>query len=395
MRPLPIVHRRWSSVVDLLVATALAVLGEVELFSGATYDNARLFPGPRWANAVLIVAMCAPLLVRRSHPTASTLTVLAVLSSGAVVYGGQEAATAFVLLIVTVFSGAAYSSRPAWIAAAAAGAVVVHDLTDQQIHGIGDVIFAAALAAVAGVLGRAVHRRQHTIGRLQREAGRAEQQHAEQVATATAAERAAIARELHDIVAHAVSVIVIQAQAGQLALPEQPDTAADVLAVIESTGRGALNELRLLLTLLGTEKQAGTEVSPMPSISQVGSLLESVRAAGLDVELDGADDLPALPAPTELAVYRVVQESLTNAMKHAAGAPARITMARRGSRLDVVVANGPARTSHNPVPTGSGRGLIGMRQRLELVGGSLDHGPHDGGYVVRAAVPIPPVEDAS
>lgn len=385
---------RHRQLGDAALAVALGAFGEVELFSGATYDHAPVLPGPTAVNAVLIVGFSVVLIWRRSRPLLACLVELGLLSAASLILGGAEAGTVFVLFIVVVYSGAAYARRPVLVAAAAAVTVLIHDLRDPHIHGPGDIAFVLGLVTVAWLIGRAVAARQHQIGRLEDHAGELERRHAAQVEAATAAERAAIARELHDIVAHAVSVVVIQAQAGSRALPERPEVAAEVLRTVESTGRSALDELRRLLTVLSGDVLAGdggdAPAAPAPSLAQLDTLLAGLRSAGLTVTMSRDLALPEPPAATQLAVYRVVQEALTNTLRHAPGASARVALHRRGGVLDVLVEDAGPTAPGKGVRAGTGRGLIGMQQRLALVGGTLEHGRQaGGGYRVHAVVPVP------
>jgi signal transduction histidine kinase len=229
-----------------------------------------------------------------------------------------------------------------------------------------------------------------TSDRLARtRSGAREERHTEQVAAATAAERAAIARELHDIVAHAVSVIVISAQAGSRALPAKIDVAAEVLTTIETSARTALAELRRLLTLLAADDESAA-TAPAASLRHLPDLLEGCRRSGLDVDVD-LDDLPSLPPASDLAAYRVIQESLTNTLRHAPGATAKLSIRRDGKFLDIVAIDEGAsvETAKPDAGDGTGRGLIGMRERLAMVGGRLvGAGPHESGYRVHAIIPL-------
>lgn len=379
---------RASRYRDVALALALCGAGEYELFAHVTYSGAPVWPGARAANAVLIPLLTMPLIARRKRPLAVCLVVFGSLAISSAVLGGGEATTEFLLFIATTFTGAAYTNRPVVIATAALLAGTVHEVRDPHVHGASDAVWALGLLAISFLLGRAVHARQHRIGSLEYEAAVAERRHADEVAAATAAERAAIARELHDIVAHAVSVIVIQAQAGTRALPARTDVAADVLETIESSARTALSELRRLLTLLSDDRTDAT-TNPVASLAQLPTLIDSCRRAGLSVELD-ADGLPPLEPATDLAAYRVVQEALTNTLRHAPGAAAAVTIRRRPDSIELVVTdNGGERRGASSASNGTQRGLIGMRERLAMVGGELvKAGPSASGYVVEAVLPL-------
>lgn len=263
---------------DVGLAAALCGLGLVELLGGEQYNGRPVWPGPTAVDVLVVLAMTLPFAWRRSRPLAAALVVFAVLTVSSLVLGGSEAATVFVVLIVASFSGAAYSRHVVVVVAAAVVAALAHGVNDPSSKGLADLTWTYGLVAVSVLLGRAVWVRSHRIAALESDASSAEQRHARELAAATAAERAAIARELHDIVSHAVSVIVIQSQAGSRALPSRLDVVADSLAAIESSARSAMTELRQLLRMLGTEDETAA-VAPMVSLRQVDELLEQCRAS--------------------------------------------------------------------------------------------------------------------
>jgi signal transduction histidine kinase len=204
---------------------------------------------------------------------------------------------------------------------------------------------------------------------------------------AVAEERARIARELHDLVAHNVSVMVVQAGAERHALPEGSDSTREALSSIESSGRQALAEARRLLGML-RQNGDGHELEPQPGLDQIDFLVEQIERAGLPVKLEIEGDRRALPAGVDLCAYRVVQESLTNALKHAGPAHAEVRLQYLPGELDVRVSDDGGGTAQ-PNGDGSGHGLIGMRERVALYGGHLDAGPRDGGgFAVHAQIPL-------
>lgn len=370
---------------DVALAAGLAALGELELFLGERYNGKPVWPGPIWLNALMIIVLTAPLVARRRYPTVAVIAGFGLLSVYSLVFGATEAAAGFVLLIVTAFSGAAYAKHLWTVLAAAAAFCTVFFFTDASAKGIGDQTWVFGLGAVAILLGRAVHARQLRIGSLQDHAATAEVRHAAEVEGAIAAERGLIARELHDIVSHAVSVIVIQAQAGGRALPAAPDVAADALLAIEESARTAMAELRRLLTVLGPDLVAAT-VRPVASLAQLDDLLAQWRSAGLHIDI-ATDALPALPPSVDLVAFRIVQESLTNTARHAPGASAQVALTMRGDELDVIARDFGERSP--ATESGTGRGIIGMRQRVELVGGNLiAAGPCHDGFLVHARLPV-------
>lgn len=238
-------------------------------------------------------------------------------------------------------------------------------------------------AVLPWLVGRYTTSRRAHLDALERRAALAEAAERAAVQQAVAREREAIARDLHDVISHHVSAIAVHAAAARLRLPEDSPLRTPVLAV-ESAGRAAAIDLHRLLDLLH-----GAEPAPhRPGLADVGDLLERVRGAGLAVEVDVADDVGPLPESVDVAVYRVVQEALTNALRHGGPGPVAVAVRRTpGDEVEVEVVNplppDPAE------PAGAGRGLDGLRARLALLGGRLAAGPRPGGeWGLRAVVPL-------
>lgn len=197
-------------------------------------------------------------------------------------------------------------------------------------------------------------------------------------------ERARIARELHDVIAHHVSTMVVQAGAERRVLGPGQDDTREVLSTIERVGRGALGEMRRMVAML--REEPGEELAPQPRLADVPVLVEQLRAAGLPVELTVTGEVRELPVGLELSSYRIIQEALTNALKHAGDAAATVTVDYGEDALEIVVSD----DGRGPMPEGSqGHGLVGMRERVTMYGGQLHAGPsQDGGFAVRARMPV-------
>jgi signal transduction histidine kinase len=372
---------------DLAYAVGIAVLGEAELLSGEQYNHKPVWPGPQWLNALLILVMAAPVVLRRVRPLTSALGVFGVGSVMSLALGAPEAATAFVVLVATTFAGAAYSRH--WWAVVGGVAVLcaTHAVNDPSSEGAQDLFWVFGLAGVSLLLGRAVWARQHRIASLEDDIRVVEARQARLLAEATAAERAAIAREMHDLVSHAVSVIVIQAQAGARALPARPDTAKESLLSIEASARTAMTELRRLLVLLDDGAQAST--SPAVSLDQVPELVQRCRTAGLQLRSEIPARWPSVSPSTGAVGYHVVREALTNAMRHAPGGEVHLVIAQRGDGLEICVTDsGAAGDRTVETAAGAGRGLIGLRERVALVGGSVDVGPYGDGFRLSTTLPL-------
>jgi signal transduction histidine kinase len=255
--------------------------------------------------------------------------------------------------------------------------------------------------AFCWTLGEFVGARRAYHAELERRLALLETERGQQARIAVAEERTRIARELHDVVAHAVSVIVVQADGAAYAIHDNPALAETAVRTIAETGRGALHELRRLLELLRNESDERDTRAPQPDVAALPELAEKVTAVGLPVWLVFRGDLAGLPAAVGLGIYRIVQEALTNTLKHAGvGAEAHVRVERVGGLIEVEVADGgprePARENGAAYPrqraavgVSGGNGLIGMRERATVLGGTLQAGPRpEGGWQVRATFPV-------
>jgi signal transduction histidine kinase len=224
-----------------------------------------------------------------------------------------------------------------------------------------------------------------SFGDRERRAQLAERERDLAAREAVVEERARIARELHDVIAHNVSMIVLQAGAERRVLPAESDATREVLRTIEQIGRGALTEMRRLVGMLRSDRD--DPLAPQPALGDVPTLVSQLREAGLPVELQIEGECRALPVGIELSAYRIVQEALTNALKHAGDARASVLIRYGPETLELEIADdGPGAPAGND---GGGHGLVGMRERVTLYGGRFDasQGPA-GGFVVRARLPI-------
>ncbi|MFI6740619.1 sensor histidine kinase [Nonomuraea sp. NPDC050451] len=309
---------------------------------------------------------------RATHVDATWITVLtcAVAAYGAVVHSRNRLLAMGGLVLAVGLVGAGFGdvapALPGWM-----GPFVV-------LLGVG--FFGSFVRFWRGQLGASRHR----LAELQ-------QAQADATRRAVAEERSRIAAELHDVVTHNVSVMVIQAGAARQVIDMEPEQSKQALLAIESGGRAAMAELRHVMGLLagpGGERLDGPSdgLEPQPGLDQLDALVERVRAAGVPVRVAGAPPGP-LPPGIDLAAYRVVQEALTNTIKHAAGASASVTIGHDGDWLEIEVTDTGGTRSARP-STGGGRGLIGLRERLAVYGGTLDAGPTaGGGFRIKARVP--------
>ena len=368
--------RRWRSpLVAGLPATDVALAGVLLVVAVASAVSGNPYEGPPAVTVPTAVAMTGALAWRARAPLASLLVVMAASSVQTLLAVSPGSLWSFAVFLVAAFSIASCAEEPrAWLG----GGVLVGVLWLQELHeGGSDYLFIVVVFGGAWVLGRVVR------GWRDR-ARHAEQNQDARAEAAVADERARIARELHDIVAHAVSVIAIQSDAAEAALDHDPELARAPLRAIKSSAREALDEMRRLLTLLRPAPPGPLE--PQPGLDALPALVESVRRAGLPVELSVEGARRHLPPGVDLAAYRILQEALTNVLKHAGPAPTRVTVGYGPGEVRVQVCNGAGTAPREAPPTG-GRGLIGIRERASVVGGELDAAPYDGGFRVRATLP--------
>ncbi|MER7585480.1 histidine kinase [Kitasatospora sp. NPDC097691] len=344
---------------------------------------------------LLVPLVPLPLVLRRRIPLAVLWTVLP--AALLVRHQSQDIAySAGVAVIVAAYSAAAYARRPAALLLglpAATGALVVlfHDaLLPHFPNGVIAVLVLVPVFAVAYEL--RMWRRRVEEGRERLSALEREQLAA--LRHAVELERTRIARELHDVVTHNVSMMTIQAGAARKILDTAPDKAREAMAAVESGGRAAMTELRHVMGLLTTDSEAGhdpaadADLAPQPGLGRLDALVDGVRQAGLPVELTVTGERRAVPPGIELAAYRVVQEALTNTVKHAGGADASVAVEYAPDHLKVQVTDTGGRPT-GAAATGNGRGLLGLRERLAVYGGTLQTGPRPrGGYRVTALIPL-------
>jgi signal transduction histidine kinase len=337
---------------------------------------------------VLAALTALPLVVRRRYPLAAFWAVIGttlLFHRGA--GGGDTAVYTFLSCVVAAYSAAVYSPyRLRAIASPVAGAGLVAAFHDANVPDItpGFVPFLALLGV--GLAANTIHTWKQRVRAL-------EEKHEAATRLAVERERARIARELHDVVTHNVSVMVIQAGAARKVMDAAPDRAREALLAVEAGGRTAMAELRHVMGLLtmtgdGPDPAAAADLAPQPGLAQLAALTDRVRDTGTPVELTVTGTPAPLPAGVDLAAYRVVQEALTNTVKHAAGALVQVNLDYTPGAVHVEVAD-TGGTPGAPAGSGDGRGLIGLRERLAVYGGTLQAGRRPtGGYRVRAVIPV-------
>lgn len=354
------------------------------------------------AFVVITLVLCLSIALRRRMPE-KMLMLAAAAGIAQLILDVPRIPADFAMLVV-IYTVAANGAR--WASCFALGgglcAASLGQLrwTDDDTSTMGNAVLALFLTvpfALAWVLGDSLRTRRAYFAQLEERAARLEREREAQAKVAVAAERARIARELHDVVAHNVSVMVVQADGAAYVLDAAPDQAKKALETISSTGRQALAEMRRLLGVLrtGEHKEIG-EYVPQPDVEQIDDLVEQCRVAGLPVDFKIEGTPRPLPSGVELTAYRIVQEALTNTRKHGgpnAGASVRLVYFDDGLGL-LVEDDGkgaPHELYEEGGADGQGHGLIGMRERVGMVGGTLDAGPRPGGgFRISALLPLKP-----
>jgi signal transduction histidine kinase len=390
-------------VADGLLAALIAVIGLAQLFSESPLI-ARLgwdFRDPDALAVLLTLAQAVPLVWRRRVPH----LVLAVAFVAAFVnlVLGYQPTWAQAAMLVALYTVAAHRPRRQSVVSALLLTVglVVYGVIAERMYPSGgtdlsaqDWVFSFLQFATAWFLGDLQHRRLAYTAKLEVLNAQLAGEQELRARWAVAEERGRIARELHDVVAHSVSVMVVQAGAARRSVEANPDQATAALTQIETTGRQALAEMRRLLGLLRDGQDGAAALTPQPSLAHLDSLLAAAREAGLPVELAVEGEPRQLPAGIDLSAYRIVQEALTNSLKHAGPAQATVRVRYGAKALDVQVSDdGRGAPREVADPNGraevDGHGLIGMRERVALFAGALEVGTRPGGgFLVAARLPL-------
>jgi signal transduction histidine kinase len=361
---------------DIGLAIALVVLAQAEAWTGAPEGWEGLF-------ALLALPMCGALAWWRTAPVAVLLAVFAAQLPGAFIDANYAPLYQVLTFLLACFSVAARTPlRWAIFGGLAAEAMLLSGaLLDPGAQSLDEVAFATVMVAIVWSLGRLLYGRGRQVEDLEERSARLARER-EETQAAIEHERAAIAREVHDLIAHTVSVMVVQAGAAEGLLDSEPQRAREPLRHIRERGHDAVLELRGLLMMLRGEPVA---LSPQPRLADLDELVEETRDAGLAVELRADGVLEEIPAGVQLAAFRIVQEALTNVRKHAAASKVEVKVSRVRDQLEVQVAD----DGRGPEGRSRGHGLIGMRERAALYGGSVNFGARaDGGFTVEARLPV-------
>jgi signal transduction histidine kinase len=381
-----------SRVFDVVLALGVTIVGLAEIW---VPFQSRSGDGSPIVTSVFTVLAGMALVMRRRYPLPTLVVVVLVVFGGDVVgpmyllfFGG------FVPIAIAVFSAARHGrGRVPWMAAGvAAVALLVVDLVVEELQSPSEIVFHWGVTATVWGFGYGLRRHEQRAEESTRRAVQAEVAATEQAMAAVLAERTRIARELHDIVAHSVSTMVVQAGAAEQVVGEDPELARRALATIRATGADALGEMRRVVAMLREEGDgADGDLAPQPGLDGLPELLAATRTSGLEATLEVHGTPQPLPPGLELTGFRVVQEALTNARRHSGAASVRVVVEHDPAELRIEVRDdGPGAGPGPAGPTGAGgHGLVGMRERVAMYGGHVEAGPGEsGGFVVRVVLPL-------
>jgi signal transduction histidine kinase len=374
---------RRTQVFDAALAAAVLLLGQAEAWGGVFSSE---LTGPRWTLATAYAICAVALVFRRRDPLAVALVIAAVFTAEFAAFGSSEGLGTFLIPLIAAYAlGAGDSLRRGLTGLAALLAMgAVWDALDPSDHGLGtehagQVIWLTpwVVAFLFGLYWRS--RRLNLEQAAREQAGRAER--------AVAEERTRIARELHDAIGHSVAVMTVQTSAVRRLLHGDQGKERAALETVEATGREAMAEMRKMVGVLRSGDEA-PDLAPPPSLAHLDRLADNFRHAGLAVDVEIAGDTAAVAPGLSATVYRVVQESLTNSLKHAAARRVRVLIECRADRLEVTVTDDGRGGTADPA---KGAGLTGMRERVKVYGGTLLAGPAaGGGFTVHAVLPAGP-----
>jgi signal transduction histidine kinase len=378
-----IVRRFW---VDVLLVAAIAGATSVVVRSHGKPDGPE---GPLWLDFLIILGFWGPLFFRRRFPMGAPLAAIAVVAATSLA-DNRFAQTEFAGYLTALGISAWFGMRPdrrqaiAGLVALQLVSVIVNQ-NDPRNPPIGDYLWSAITFSVAWILGFALGGRLRATDTAKRLATQAEAEREEQARLAVAEERARIARELHDVVGHSVSVMTVQASAVRRLLEPDQDKEREALLVVEQTGREALAEMRRMVGVLRRPDEAPA-LAPQPSLERIEQLVAHTRETGLPVDLRIEGTPMELPAGIDTTAYRIIQEALTNAVKHARAEKAEVVVRYANGTVELTVSDDGRGDGDGG---GSGHGLVGMRERVSVYGGELEAGPQaGGGFRLRATLPV-------
>ncbi|MFF4054948.1 sensor histidine kinase [Streptomyces sp. NPDC001668] len=379
--------RRWASRHERIRdASPAAVLIVIAVAAAAAGDSG--WHAPRAAGVAWTALSCVPLVVRSRWPLPVVVLTLAI-DLTAMALAPDRVATPTASLVALYTLATRSGRRTAWTVGVIAAVAVtgVYAATHEEPVLVGTSLLRFDFAIAATALGDAVRSRRLHLARVEARAERAERTREAEARRRVTEERVRIARELHDVVAHHITLVNAQAGVAHHLMRTDPDRAYEALAHIKETSRAALDELRATVGLLRQPDDAPDSRAPLPGLADLDALIGGIRAGGLAVTVHRTGLVRPVAPATDLTAYRIVQESLTNTHKHARATHADVSLDYGAVTLRVTVTDdgGP----HAPKGPGTGHGLIGMRERATAIGGTLTTGPHPGGgFRVVAELPL-------
>jgi signal transduction histidine kinase len=372
--------------LDALIVAGIAIALYVVVKDQGKYPDGP--EGPLWLDVLIVVGFLTPGFARRLFPVAAFVTA-AVFAGATSFLDHTLAQNNFIFFVAALCISALFGMRPDR-RVAIAGLVLIYGLSavitaNDPEGSVGNFIWTLITFAVVWTVGFALGGRFREADVARRLARQAEQEREEQAQLAVAEERARIARELHDVVGHSVSVMTVQAAAVRRLLEPDQEKEHQALVVVEQTGREALAEMRRMVGVLRRPEEAPA-LAPQPSLEHLDQLVANAREAGLPVEVRIEGTPAQLPAGVDMTAYRIVQEALTNAVKHAQADRAEVVVRYGNGTVEVIVSD----DGHgNGDGDGSGHGLVGIRERVSVYGGELEAGPQaGGGFRLRATLPV-------
>ncbi len=381
----------------MVLTGGLFVAGVILLFAYVDPLGTEYQDGDAWG-VVLVAAVTLPLILRRRLPLAVGLMTAGAMLAFTI--WDYAVPTAVVVIVVAIYSAGVYASLPRSLVVTAAhiGSTIAYVVASSNRHpGHPDLDVPNAMVNVlvlvgAWGVGRAVGNRRRYTAELEDRARRLERAGEAEVRAAIAEERSRIARELHDVVAHHVSVMTVQAAGARRSMDRDPQRSVEALLSVEETGRAALAEMRRVVGVLrgpgDAERSDEAELSPQPGLNDLAGLAEQMRAAGLPVDVTIDGEREPIPLGVDLTAYRVIQEALTNTIKHAGPSTAQVHVSYHSAELRVTVADNGHGIASVLDGRRQGHGLLGMRERVALYGGSVAVGPRrGGGFEVRVRIP--------
>ncbi len=376
--------------VDVALAAAITALSLVGLLTAAPSGSEREADA---LGVILVLLACVAFGWRRRAALRSVTVITALVIAFWVL---DYSTSVDPVSLLSVYAAAAHGAnrRRTWqvvgfCVAALTVTAILGVIIDEEDLSAAEAVGVGVTFTTSAVVGEVVYSRRQRLIELEARAERAEAEREANARQAVVDERSRIARELHDVVAHGMSVMVVQAGAARRVLRSDPDRATEALATIEETGRTSLTEMRRLLGVLRGSGDGDTR-TPQPRLADIDALVAQAKESGVETALAIIGECGALPAGVELAGYRLVQEALTNVIKHAGRASAHVVVTHEVDRLGIEITD-DGLGGAAPPGAAIGHGLIGMRERVEIYGGTFEAGPHPGGgYRVRAMLPVDP-----